>query len=106
MTARKKPRASSVRETFTPFEVTDYLKTERDMIGYLSACAEEGDPQFFLHALGNVAKASGIANLAEATGMSRMGLYKALSGEGNPTFATVSKIADALGFRFDVVAKN
>ena len=91
-------------ETFTRYDTADYLESEEDIAAYLSACAEEDDPALFLAALGDVARARNITQLAAKTGLTRMGLYKALSGTGNPIFATVSKVARALGLKITVAA--
>jgi len=93
---------SRVKEGFSRYDTADYLETEEDIAAYLAACADENDPALFVAALGDVARARNIAQLAEKTGMSRMGLYKALSGQGNPSFATVSKVAHALGLKITV----
>ncbi len=91
----------TVRETFSRYDSADYLKTEEDIALYLEACMEEGgdDPAFIAHALGVVARARNMSQLARDTGLTREGLYKALSGEGNPSFATVLKVARALGLK-------
>jgi probable addiction module antidote protein len=83
------------------WDSAEHLKTEKDIAAYLNACMEEGgdDPAFLAHALGVVARARNISQLARDTGMTREGLYRALSGEGNPSFATVTKVARALGVR-------
>lgn len=88
-------------ETFTTWDSAKYLKTEEDMAGYLEACIEESgdDPAFIARALGVVARARGMTQLARDTGISREGLYKALSGEGNPEFGTIVKVVHALGLR-------
>lgn len=90
------------KEQFTRYDVVDYLNNKEDMIAYLAACAEEDDPALFLAALGDVARARNMTELAKQTGLTRTGLYKALSGSGNPSFATVSKVANALGFKLTV----
>jgi probable addiction module antidote protein len=83
------------------WDVVEHLKTEEDMILYFEACLEEdpGDGSLVRAALGDIAKARGMAQVARDTGMSREGLYKALSAEGNPEFATVMKVIKALGLR-------
>jgi probable addiction module antidote protein len=85
----------------TPWDSAEYLKTEEDVAEYIAACMEEGgdDPGFIAHALGVVARARNMAQLARDTGMTREGLYKALSADGNPSFATVVKVAAVLGFK-------
>ncbi|MGH9382117.1 MAG: addiction module antidote protein [Thermoanaerobaculia bacterium] len=88
-------------ERYSRYDSADYLQTESDIAEYLNACVAEGgdDPAFIAHALGVVGRARGMMQLAEKTGISRAGLYKALSGEGNPTFDTVAKVAKALGLQ-------
>lgn len=82
-----------------PWDSAEHLKTEEDMTLYLEACLEEGDAALIARALGVIAKAKGMTQLARDTGLSLESLYKALSGEGNPEFATVMKVVSALGFR-------
>lgn len=84
----------------------EHLKTQEDIELYLDACFEEAgdDPAFIVHALGVIARAQNMSQLARDTGLTREGLYKALSPEGNPTFATVAKVAQALGLRLTVQA--
>ncbi len=88
----------------TRWDSAEYLKTEEDIQLYLEACIEESgdDPSFIIHALGVIARAKNMSQLARDTGLTREGLYKALSPDGNPTFATVSKVAKALGFKLSV----
>ena len=76
-----------------------HLKTEADIARYWEACLEEGrdDPAFITIALGNIARARGMSQLARKTGLTREGLYKALSPGGNPEFGTVMKVIRALG---------
>ena len=86
-------------ETFTMWDVTDDLRTKEDVRLYLEACAEEdpGDGSLIRAALNDIARAQNMSQLAREVGMTREGLYKALGENGNPSFATVSKIAKALG---------
>jgi len=88
----------------TRWDSAEHLKTEEDMQLYLEACLEESgdDPAFIVHALGIIARTKNMSQLARDTGLSREGLYKALSPEGNPTFSTVAKVAKALGFKLTV----
>jgi probable addiction module antidote protein len=81
------------------WDSAEHLKTEADMAEYFEACLPEGgdDPAFLAHALGVIARARGMAQLARDTGISREGLYKALSEDGNPSFATIIKVIRALG---------
>jgi probable addiction module antidote protein len=85
----------------TRWDSAAHLKTEEDFQLYLEACLEEseGDPALLIHAFGVIARSRNMSQLARDTGLSREGLYKALSPGGNPTFDTVSKVAKALGFK-------
>ena len=83
------------------WDSAEHLKTDEDIALYLDACLEEAgdDPAFITKALGNVARARGMSQLARDTGLGRESLYKALSGEGNPSFATILKVIHALGVK-------
>jgi len=83
------------------WDSAEHLKTDEDIAAYLDACfAEAGDDAAFIaHALGVIARAKGMTQLARDTGLGRESLYKALSGEGNPSFATILKVMSALGLR-------
>ena len=88
----------------TPYDTAEYLKTEENIALYFSACMEEAgdDAAFIAHALGDIARARGMTQLAKDTGLGRESLYKALSGEGNPSFATILKVIKALGLKLGV----
>ncbi len=88
----------------TRWDSAEYLKTDEDIQLYLEACIEEAgdDPAFIVHALGVIARAKNMSQLARDTGLTREGLYKAFSPEGNPTFTTVAKVAKALGLQITV----
>jgi probable addiction module antidote protein len=75
------------------------LKTPRDVATYLEAALEDGDPRIVATALGNIARAKGMSELARKTGLGRESLYRALSPDGNPEFGTVLKVVRALGLR-------
>ena len=79
------------------YDVAAYLETEEDVAAYLQAALEDGDAAVIVHALGNIARARGMSQVARRTGLGRESLYKALSPEGNPEFATVLKVVRALG---------
>ncbi len=91
---------------FSRFDVADHLGNEADIAAYMDAVMNEAgdDPAFVTRALGAVARARNMSRLAGEVGMSREGLYKALSGEGNPSFATVMKVARALGLKLEFVS--
>ena len=90
------------KEKLTKWDSAEYLKTELDINNYLEACFEDGDPQLITHALGVIARARGMSQLAKETGISREGLYKALTDNGNPEFSTVLKVFKALGLRLSL----
>ena len=85
---------SDKSETFSPFDAADYLSTFDDVAAYLEAVIDEGDddPALIAQALGAIARSGNVSELARRAGMSREGLYKALSADGNPSFATVLKV--------------
>lgn len=88
-------------ENFAPFDPAEHLETEEAIAAFLDGVMEDGgdDPAYVAQALGVVARARNLSQLARDVGMSRQGLVKSLSGEGNPSFATVVKVAQALGLR-------
>ncbi|MCL1986182.1 MAG: putative addiction module antidote protein [Betaproteobacteria bacterium] len=91
---------------FGRYDTADSLKNDDAIAAYLEAAMEEGgdNPAYILHALGVVARARNVSKLAREAGLSREGLYKALSGKGNPSFFTVMKVASALGLRISVTS--
>lgn len=92
---------SDTTETFSAYDTADYLNSAADVAAYLEAVLEESgdDPSVIAKAFGTVARSGNLSELAREVGMSREGLYKALSGEGNPSFATIMKVARAFGLR-------
>lgn len=90
----------------TEWNVLDYLRTEKDIANYLQAALEENDVEFFLVALGDVAKARSINKIAKEIGVGRESLYKSLSGTRRPNVETVFKAIDALGLKVNFVPKN
>jgi probable addiction module antidote protein len=82
-----------------PWDPADHLSTEEDMAAYLEAALEEGDPALVAAALGDIAKAKGMSQIARDAGLGRESLYKALSPSGNPEFATIMKVVSALGLQ-------
>ena len=93
-------------ETFTRWDVTEHLRTAEDARFYLEAAAEEdlGDGRLIRAALRDIARAGNMSQLAREIGMTREGLYKALSEDGNPSFNTILKIIRALGMRLRVAS--
>ena len=80
-----------------PFDAADYLQSQEDMERYFEACLQKGDPALVQHALGAIARVRGMVQLAKDTDLSREGLYRSLSVEGNPEFSTIMKVTKALG---------
>ena len=88
--------STSKTEAWDPVK---YLESEADMAAYLAAALEEDDPAVFVAALGDVARAKGMTQIAREAGLGRESLYKALSADGNPEFATVMKVVRSLGLK-------
>ncbi len=88
------------------WDSAEHLKTDEDMQLYLDACIREAgdDPAFIAKALGVIARAKGMSQLARDTGVGRESLYKALSGKGNPSFGTILKVTRALGMSLNIPA--
>ena len=86
------------------WDCAEHLKTDEDLAAYLEACLQEAgdDAAFIAKALGNIARAKGMTQLSKDTGLGRESLYKALSGEGNPSISTILKVTHALGLKFHV----
>jgi probable addiction module antidote protein len=85
-----------------PFDAANYLKDETDIAEYISIVLEDGDPALIAAALGDIARARGMTNLAKETGLSRESLYKSLSGERAPSTDTLLKVIKALGFKLTI----
>src|ERR1700704_2431329 len=101
-TAAKKP----ARAKTTPYDVAEHLRTPEEMAAYLDAWFEEAsdDAAGIARALGDIARAKGMTQVAKDAGLSRESLYRALSADGNPSFATVLKVARALGLKLHAEA--
>jgi probable addiction module antidote protein len=90
----------------TPYDVAEHLRTPEEMAAYLDAWLEEApdDAAGIAKALGNIARAKGMTQVAKDAGLSRESLYRALSADGNPSFSTVLKVARALGVKLHATA--
>jgi len=98
-----------VKKTVTTrYDVAEHLRTPQEMAAYLEACLEEanGDAAFIAKALGDIARAKGMARVARDAGLSRESLYKALSGDRSPSFDTILKVVEALGLSLHAKATN
>ena len=88
-----------------PWDAAKYLDSEEDMALYLEAALEEGDAALVATTLGDIARAKGMTEIARKTGLGRESLYKALSPEGNPEFATILKVVRSLGLSLHAKAR-
>ena len=84
------------------FDASEYLRDEEDIAAYLKAAAAEDDPRILAAALGDVARARGMSELARKTGITREALYRSLSADGNPELSTLTKVLRALGMRLTI----
>jgi probable addiction module antidote protein len=92
--------------TTSLWDASDHLESEEDIIAYLDAALEDGDPSIISAVLGDIARAKGMTQISNRTGLGRESLYKALSQNGNPEFATVLKVIKALGLRLHVAPQD
>ena len=90
--------------TTSLWDVSEHLETDDDMVLYLEAALEDGDPALISAVLGDIARAKGMTQIAEKTGLGRTSLYKALSPEGHPDFATILKVINALGIKLQAIS--
>ena len=90
----------------TRWDPADHLETNDDIVAYLEAALEDGDPALVAAALGDIARAKGMTQVAKDAGLGRESLYKALSPAGNPEFATILKVVSALGLKLHAGAKT
>jgi probable addiction module antidote protein len=92
----------------SPWDVSEHLRTPEEMAAYLEACIEEadGDAAFIAKALGDIARAQGMTQVAKDSGLSRESLYKALSGERSPSFDTILKVVTALGLKLSASVRS
>ena len=102
------PEASIAKTKTLPYDVAEYLRTPAEMAAYLDAWLEDApdDPAGIARALGDIARAKGMSQVAKDAGLSRESLYRALSAEGNPSFATILKVTKALGVRLHAQAAD
>lgn len=100
------PTDESMTTVTSKYDVAEHLRTPEEMAAYLDAWLEDApeDASAIAKALGDIARARGMSDVAKTSGLSRESLYRALSGGGNPSFATVLKVAKALGVRFHAAA--
>ena len=87
----------------TPFDIAEHLTSNARIAAYLEEAFEDGDPAFIASALGDIARARGMAGLAKETGISREALYRSLSGKGNPRLSTLVDVTRALGMKLSII---
>lgn len=87
-----------------PWDPAEHLDTDEAALAYLQAAFEDGDTAMVVAALGDIARARGMSDVAKSAGLGRESLYKALSKDGNPEFATVLKVVQALGLKLTATA--
>jgi len=100
MNSAKKTKIKDLKK----FDVADYLKTEKDIAAYLSSVLEDGDPALFVAAIGDIARAKGMTEIAKKSGVTRESLYRALKVEARPRFETVTRVVQALGMKLSIHA--
>ena len=91
--------------TTKAFDIAEYLRTDADISEFLQEVADTGSSSDFIHALGVAARAKGMSNVAKQAGVTRASLYKSLSANGQPRFATITKVVAALGCQLKIVAQ-
>lgn len=89
------------REKFTDLDISEYLDNDEMIVSLLRDALKSGDNKYFYSVLGHAVKAKGVTSIAKKAGLTREGLYKSLSDEGNPRFDTISKVLHALGVELD-----
>jgi probable addiction module antidote protein len=92
--------------TFSKWDPAEIIESKEDVIAFLEGALEENDPEFLLETIGHIARSTGMTQVAKELNMSRKGLYKALALDGNPSFKTVYKLLDFLGFRLKMELKS
>ena len=92
--------------SFAKYDPADYIKTKEAVIAHLEVAVEENDPDFLLRTIGHIARSKGMTKLAKELGIDRVGLYKSLAPDGNPSFKTVFKLLDLLGLRLKLEEKS
>jgi len=94
-----------MKEKTTVWDMADHINTKEDVIAYLEAALEENDTAFLLSVIGDIARSKGMAQIAKELNLARESLYRSLAQDGNPSFNTVVKVLDNLGFQLSVKQK-
>jgi probable addiction module antidote protein len=98
-------RSKMEKMTIADFDPAEYIETKEDVMAYLETAIKEKDPEFLLSVIGDIARSKGMTEIARELNLDRAGLYRSFSPEGNPSFLTVLKVLDNLGFSFKVEQK-
>jgi probable addiction module antidote protein len=88
------------------WDMADHIDTEEEVFAYLDGALEENDMETFFDVVGAIARSKGMAKIAEKLGLNRESLYKSLSRDGNPSFATIAKVIDVLGYQIEIKQKT
>ena len=91
--------------TVSDWNLSDEINTREDVIGIIEAALEENDMEFLFKVIGDIARSKGMAQIARELNLNRESLYRSLSQEGNPSFSTVAKVLDNLGFQLSIRQK-
>jgi len=94
-----------MKEKTTVWDMADHINTKEDVIAYLEAALEENDTALLLSVLGDIARSKGMAQIAKDLNLARESLYRSLSQDGNPSFSTIVKVLDNLGFQLSIRQK-
>ena len=92
--------------SFSKYDPAEYIETKEDVIAFLEGALEENDPEFLFKTIGYIARSKGMAQIARELNLNREGLYTSLSPQGNPSFVTIARVLDNLGFRLSVQLKK
>jgi len=104
--ARRKIVTTDEKVTFKKWDLANEIKTREDVVGILDATLEENDPALLLSVIGDIARSKGMSRLARELNLSRKGLYKSFSRNGNPSFLTVMDVLDNLGYSINICQKK
>jgi len=101
-----KPTKADKKVTFSKWDPAEIITTKGRVIAFLEEALEENDPDFLLETIGHIARSKGMAQIAKELNLDRVGLYKSLAPDGNPSFKTVYRLFDILGLRMKLEQKS
>ena len=101
-----KPAKAEKKVTFSKWDPAEVITTKGRVIAFLEEALEENDPDFLLETIGHIARSKGMAQIARELNLDRVGLYKSLAPDGNPSFKTIYKLFDILGLRMKLEQKS